>query len=97
MPHRGVQKGFGKGRSALVRLTSARSLWDTDMFNKKHLIDFGSAALVVLCGALAGHFVQAGMGPVQWAGASCAVLGSVTLAVFVRVWPPETKAQRQED
>jgi hypothetical protein len=35
-----------------------------------------------------------GMTPVQWAGAATAVLGSVTVAVAVRVWTPAKAAQR---
>ena len=33
------------------------------------------------------------MSAVQWAGAACAVLGSVTLAVAIRVWPAPQKAK----
>jgi len=69
------------------------------IITKKDFVDFGSGALVAICGGLAGHYAAVGMGPVQWAGAACAVLGSVTLAVAVRVWPAEvkSKARRQED
>ena len=35
------------------------------------------------------------MNAVQWAGAAAAVLGSVTVAVAVRVWPPQ--AVKAED
>jgi hypothetical protein len=38
-----------------------------------------------------------GMSLVQWAGAAVAVLGSVTVAVAVRVWPAPEKAKVQED
>jgi hypothetical protein len=65
------------------------------MLTKKELINGATASLVIICGGLAGHYVALGMNPVQWAGAASAVLGSVTIAVFVRVWPPEAK--RQED
>jgi hypothetical protein len=44
-----------------------------------------------------GTYAAQGMNAVQWAGAAAAVLGSVTLAVLVRVWPPEPQAQTQED
>jgi predicted amino acid dehydrogenase len=67
------------------------------MLNKKDFTDFGSGALVAICGGLAGHYAALGMGPVQWAGAACAVLGSVTLAVAVRIWPAEARSRRQED
>jgi hypothetical protein len=46
-----------------------------------------SAALVFFSGLSAGHFAQQGMSQLQWAGAVVAVLGSVTVAVAVRVWP----------
>lgn len=58
------------------------------MITQKELIDWGSASLVVMCGGLAGHYAAIGMTPVQWAGAATAVLGSVTVAVAVRVWTP---------
>lgn len=57
---------------------------------KKDLIDWATACLVFLSGAMTGHHAAVGMNAVQWAGAAAAVLGSVTLAVAVRVWPPET-------
>ena len=61
---------------------------------RKDLIEWGSASLVFLSGAMTGHFAAIGMNAVQWAGAAVAVLGSVTIAVAVRVWPQEpVKAQ----
>ncbi|THD58786.1 hypothetical protein [Phenylobacterium sp.] len=61
------------------------------MINWKEFAEWASAFVVVITGALAGHYAAQGMNPVQWAGAACAVLGSVTLAVALRVWPAETK------
>lgn len=62
-------------------------------FTRKDLIEWSSASLVFLSGAMSGHFAATGMNAVQWAGAAAAVLGSVTVAVAVRVWPPKTTAQ----
>ena len=67
------------------------------MITLKELIDWASASMVIMSGGLAGHYAAMGMTPVQWAGAASAVLGSVTVAVAVRVWPVEAKAQRQRD
>jgi hypothetical protein len=70
------------------------------MITQKDLIDWATASMVVITGGLAGHYAAVGMTPVQWAGAASAVLGSVTVAVAVRVWPVEAKAkaaQRQRD
>lgn len=64
---------------------------------KKDLIEWGSASLVFLSGAMTGHYAAVGMNPVQWAGAAAAVLGSVTVAVAVRVWPPKSAAVKAED
>lgn len=64
-------------------------------FTTKDMIEWGSAALVFLSGAMTGHYAAVGMNSVQWAGAAAAVLGSVTVAVAVRVWPPQ--AVRAED
>lgn len=59
-------------------------------FTTKDLVDWGSASLVFLSGAMTGHYAAIGMNAIQWAGAAAAVLGSVTVAVAVRVWPPKT-------
>ena len=68
------------------------------MITLKDIIDWLSASLVIICGALAGHYAALGMAPVQWAGAVAAVLGSVALAVAVRVWPMKPGVgQRQQD
>ena len=63
---------------------------------KKDVVEYGSAGLVLLSGAMAGHYAAIGMSLVQWAGAAVAVLGSVTVAVAVRVWPAKT-ALKVED
>ena len=49
--------------------------------------EWATALLVFVSGAAAGHYASEGMNMVQWAGAAAAVLGSVTAAVAVRVWP----------
>jgi hypothetical protein len=68
------------------------------MITLKDLVNGGSASLVILSAAMAGHYIAEGMTLVQWAGALCAVLGSVTVAVAVRVWPAPVKApQRLRD
>lgn len=58
------------------------------MIKSKELIDWASASLVVISGGLAGHYAALGMNAMQWAGAATAVLGSVTVAVAVRIWTP---------
>ena len=64
---------------------------------KKELVEWSTAGLVLLSGATAGHFAAVGMNAVQWAGAAMAVLGSVTVAVAVRVWPAPQKAKAEQD
>ena len=66
-------------------------------FTQRDLIEWGSALLVFLSGASAGHYAAVGMNPVQWMGAAAAVLGSVAVAVAVRVWPPKGVAVKAED
>ncbi len=91
-----MRKGFAKPQSVSVRVAILCAIGprDTAMITKKELIDGGSASLVIICGGLTGHYAAVGMTPAQWAGAACAVLGSVTVAVFVRIWPAESKAER---
>jgi hypothetical protein len=69
------------------------------MINYNELAKWAAACLVILCGGLAGHYAALGMSAVQWAGALCAVLGSVSLAVAVHVWPAPAKVspRRQRD
>jgi hypothetical protein len=64
---------------------------------KKDLIDWSSASLVFLSGAMTGHYAAIGMNAIQWTGSIAAILGSVTVAVAVRVWPPKTVAAKAED
>ena len=69
------------------------------MITSKEISDYGSALLVFVSGAATGHHAALGMNTVQWAGAITAVLGSVTVAVAVRLWPaPEkTGARAKQD
>lgn len=64
---------------------------------RKDLIEWGSACLVFLSGAMTGHYAAIGMNAIQWAGAGAAILGSVTVAVAVRVWPPKSAPVEAED
>ena len=82
--------------SAATRSQELSSLGPA-MITVKELVDWASASLVVMSAGLAGHYAAIGMTPVQWAGAATAVLGSVTVAVAVRVWPVEAKAKTQRD
>ena len=67
------------------------------MITAKDFIEYASAALVIATSGLAGHYASEGMTLVQWAGAMAAVLGSITVAVAVRVWEPATARVRQGD
>lgn len=64
---------------------------------QKDLIEWGSAGLVFVSGAMTGHYAATGMNAVQWMGAAVAILGSVAVAVAVRVWPPKGASVRAED
>lgn len=55
--------------------------------SKQDAANWASAILVVIVSGLAGQLAAHGMNTVQWLGAALAVLGSITLAVLVRVWP----------
>lgn len=66
------------------------------MITLKELVDWATAAAVVISAGLAGHYAAEGMTALQWAGAVSSILGSVTVAVAVRVWPV-AKTQRQRD
>lgn len=67
------------------------------MLKSPEVLEWATAGLVFIVSMLMGTYAAQGMNAVQWAGAATAVLGSVTLAVLVRVWPAEAKPQTQED
>lgn len=54
---------------------------------------WGSTSLVFTVSCLAGHYISLGMTPTQWLGAAVAVLGSITVAVAVRLQPEEAQAE----
>lgn len=55
---------------------------------------WATTLLVLLVSGMAGQFAAHGMNKVQWLGAALAVLGSITLAVMIRVWPAPAPAER---
>ena len=57
------------------------------VLDKTEIARWASAALVIVASAIVGHEAALGLDPVQWACAVFAVLGSVSVAVMVRVWP----------
>jgi hypothetical protein len=67
------------------------------MISKKDLAEWSSAGMVFIAGGMAGHYASLGMSPMQWAGAAAAVLGSVSVAVAVRVWQAPVKAKVRSD
>ncbi|HEX6866282.1 MAG TPA: hypothetical protein VF122_03525 [Caulobacteraceae bacterium] len=65
--------------------------------NSDDLAKLASVALVIVTSGLAGQFAAQGMNAVQWLGATLAVLGSVTLAVMIRVWPAPARNPNRRD
>lgn len=59
--------------------------------------EWASAALVFLVSLMAGRHAAQGMDVIQWAGAVTAVLGSVTVAVWVRLAPTAAKVPARQD
>lgn len=57
--------------------------------SSRDVAEWLSASFVIICGGLAGHYASEGMNAFQWAGAAAAVLGSITVAVSIRVWPAD--------
>lgn len=54
---------------------------------------WASTSLVFTVSCLAGHYISLGMTPTQWLGAAVAVLGSITVAVAVRLQPEQVEAE----
>jgi len=65
-------------------------------FTRRDFIDWGSALLVFVSGAMTGHYAASGMNAVQWMGAAAAILGSVAVAVAVRVWPAQDAVKARD-
>jgi hypothetical protein len=59
--------------------------------------EWASALLVFVVSLMAGRYAAQGMELVQWAGAATAVLGSVTVAVWVRIAPTPAKVPARQD
>jgi hypothetical protein len=59
--------------------------------------EWGTGILVVLIAGAVGQFAAQGMNAVQWMGAMVAVIGSIALAVLVRVWPAPAVQESQGD
>lgn len=54
-----------------------------------------SVALVYLMGSTMGAFAARGMSPLQWGGATMAVIGAIVVAVIVHTWPAKAKVKAQ--
>ncbi len=64
-------------------------------FQTAGFAEYGSAALVFVSAAIVGHEAAVGMNQTQWLGAIAAVLGSISVAVMVHIWPAKSKADSE--
>ncbi len=55
------------------------------------IAEYGSAALVFVTAAVIGHEAAGGMTQNQWLAAAVSILGSISVAVMVHVWPAKPK------
>ncbi len=70
------------------------------MFKWMHtagLQEYGSAALVFVTAAIIGHEAAGGMNQSQWLAAAVSILGSISVAVMVHVWPDKAKVRATQD
>ncbi len=65
-------------------------------FNSTGLSEWASAALVVAVSLVVGYEASLGMSPSQWLGGAAAVLGSISVAVMVRVWPSPVRVAQTD-
>lgn len=65
------------------------------------MAEWATASLVFISGAMTGRLLATGMTETQALGAVLAVLGSLTAAVAVRVWPAqeplEARSRKRQD
>jgi lipopolysaccharide export LptBFGC system permease protein LptF len=52
-----------------------------------------SAAFVYIVGSIVGAYAAQGLSPLQWVWAAVSILGAVSIAVMVRMWPVKAKAK----
>jgi uncharacterized membrane protein YccC len=69
------------------------------VMSRDRIEKLGTLFLAVFTTALTAQLVSTGMfeAPIQWLGAVIAVLGSITIAVLVRIWPQPERAKVRED
>lgn len=67
------------------------------LFSSVSFAQWGSAILVVIASMIVGRYAALGMDPVQWACGVFAILGSVSVAVMVRVWPAPARVSADQD
>ena len=56
-----------------------------------------SAGLIVIVAGLVGQYAARGMTPSQWFYGLLAIAAAITLAVILRCWPAEQRAQAKAD
>lgn len=57
--------------------------------------EIGSALLVVIASWVVGRHAAIGLTPLQWACGAFAIIGSISVAVMVRVWPAPAKVKAE--
>ena len=58
--------------------------------------ELGSALLVIVASWIVGRYAAEGLTPNQWACGIFAILGSISVAVMVRVWPAPQKVEVED-
>ena len=58
--------------------------------------EIGSALLVVIAAWIVGRYAAQGLSPIQWACGIFAIMGSISVAIMVRVWPAPVKVRVEE-
>ena len=53
--------------------------------------EIGSALLVVIASWIVGRYAAQGLSPIQWACGIFAIMGSISVAIMVRLWPATAK------
>jgi hypothetical protein len=58
--------------------------------------ELGSALLVIVASWIVGRYAADGFTPTQWACGVFAILGSISVAVMVRIWPAPQKVEASD-
>jgi hypothetical protein len=66
------------------------------LLSSPRFAEIGSALLVVIASWIVGRYAAQGLSPIQWACGIFAIMGSISVAIMVRLWPAPVRVRVEE-